>query len=337
MRTNRRLAQLWLDALATELGASTGTIATYADDLNCYLAWLDENSLGLEDVGLEQVRDYIADLDRSGYAGSTVARRISVIRGLHRFLITEEIGSTDPTSTMPAMRRPKKLPFVLSIAETEALLETAHRLAADPSVGLYRQAGYARRAALFETLYASGMRISEALALPSDAAPHGTRMLLVRGKGDKQRLVPLHARAIEAIAHWQGLAAAYAKGRPSQWLFHSVRNGAKALTRQAALLEIKEAAVAAALPHPERVSPHVLRHAFATHMHAGGTDLRVLQELLGHVGIETTQIYTHLDTSRLQQMVRDLHPLSVQSASEGSTQVARNDSSGTFSPDGDRI
>jgi integrase/recombinase XerD len=166
-----------------------------------------------------------------------------------------------------------------------------------------------RRAALFETLYASGMRISEALSLPSDAARPGTRMLMVRGKGDKQRLVPLHERAIEAIAHWQKLAVVYSGGKPTQWLFHSVRNGTKALTRQAALLEIKEAAVAAGLASPERVSPHVLRHAFATHMHSGGTDLRVLQELLGHAGIETTQIYTHLDTSRLHQMVGDLHPL----------------------------
>ncbi len=309
MRSNRRLAQLWLDALVTELGASAGTIDTYTDDLNCYLAWLHANSLGLEDVGLEHIRDYIADLDQRGYAGSTIARRITVARGLHKFLIAEELGSRDATSNLSAMRRARKLPFVLSIAETEALLETAHRLAADPSVGLYRQAGYARRAALFETLYTSGMRISEALSLPSDAAPPGTRMLLVRGKGDKQRLVPLHDRAIEAIAQWQKLASAYSGGKPSSWLFHSVRNGAKALTRQAALLEIKEAAGAAGLANPERVSPHVLRHAFATHMHSGGVDLRVLQELLGHAGIETTQIYTHLDTSRLHHMVRDLHPL----------------------------
>jgi integrase/recombinase XerD len=309
MRTNQRLAQLWLDALATELGAAAGTIATYTDDLNCYLVWLDENSLSLDDVGLEQIRDYIAALDQRGYAGSTMARRITVARGLHKFLIAEELGSQDPTSNLSTMRRPRKLPFVLSVAETEALLETAHELAADPSVGLYRQAGYARRAALFETLYASGMRISEALSLPSDAAPPGTHMLLVRGKGDKQRLVPLHNRAIEALAQWQKLASAYSRGKLSQWLFHSVRNGTKALTRQAALLEIKEAALAAGLGSPERVSPHVLRHAFATHMHSGGTDLRVLQELLGHAGIETTQIYTHLDTTRLHQMVRDLHPL----------------------------
>jgi integrase/recombinase XerD len=139
MHTNRRLAQLWLDALSTELGAAAGTIATY--DLNCYLAWLDENSLGLGNVGLEQVREYIATLDQRGYAGSTMARRITVAHGLHKFLIAEELGSRDPTSNLSSMRRPRKLPFVLSIAETEALLETAHELAADASVGLYRQSG----------------------------------------------------------------------------------------------------------------------------------------------------------------------------------------------------
>jgi site-specific recombinase XerD len=214
MRTNQRLAQLWLDALATELGASAGTIATYTDDLNRYLTCLDENSLSLDEVGLEQIWDYIAGLDGRGYAGSTIARRITVARGSHKFLIAEELGSRDPTSPLAAMKRSRKLPFVLSIAETEALLETAHRLAADPSVGLYRQAGYARRAALFETLYASGMRISEALSLPADATPAGTRMLLVRGKGDKQRLVPLHEQVIEAIALWQRLAAPIPEERP---------------------------------------------------------------------------------------------------------------------------
>ena len=128
MRANRRLAQLWLDALATELGAAAGTIETYTDDLNCYLTWLEGQNLGLQGVTLEHVRDYMTDLDQRGYAGSTVARRITVVRGLHRFLIAEDLGSNNPTATMPAMRRPRKLPFVLSIDETEALLETAHTL-----------------------------------------------------------------------------------------------------------------------------------------------------------------------------------------------------------------
>ena len=179
-------------------------------------------------------------------------------------------------------------------------------------MGLYRQAGDARRAALFETLYADlclgyARQVMHCRCPPMQHFQVPACCWCV--KSDKHPLVPLHERAIAAIAHWQKLAGAYSGGVPSPWLFHSVRNGTKALTRQAALLEIKEAAVAAGLASPERVSPHVLRHAFATHMHSGGTDLRVLQELLGHAGIETTQIYTHLDTSRLHQMVRDLHPL----------------------------
>ena len=134
---------------------------------------------------------------------------------MHKFLIAEELGSRDPTSNLSAMKRTRRLPFVLSLAETEALLETAHRLAADPSVGLYRQAGYARRAALFETLYASGMRISEALSLPSDAAPAGTRMLLVRGKGDKQRLVPLPRSSHRGRRPLAEAGRAYSGGAPS--------------------------------------------------------------------------------------------------------------------------
>ena len=174
-------------------------IDTYTDDLNCYLVWLEESHLGLDDVGLEQIRDYVAVLDQRGYAGSTFARRITVARGLHKFLIAEDLGYRDPTSNLSAMKRSRKLPFVLSIAETEALLETAHRLAAVPSAGLYRQAGYARRAALFETLYAWHAHQRGSVSAIRRGASC-TRMLLVRGKGDKQRLVPLHDRAIEAIA-----------------------------------------------------------------------------------------------------------------------------------------
>ncbi len=180
MRSNRQVAQLWLDALATERGASAGTIDTYSDDLTCdltyYLGWLELNGLGLIEVGLEQVRDYIAALDQRGYSGATIARRLTVIRGLHRFLVSEELGSHNPTANLSAMRRSRKLPFVLSVAETEALLETAHKWRPIPRWGsIVSQAGYAHRAPLFETLYTSGMRISEALALPADAAPAGAR------------------------------------------------------------------------------------------------------------------------------------------------------------------
>ena len=165
-----------------------------------------------------------------------------------------------------------------------------------------------RRAALFEVLYASGMRVSEAVNLPAKAIASGARSMIVTGKGGKDRLVPLHDRAIEAIAFWRRLAAAYGS-QSEKWVFHSVRNGATALTRQSALAEIKEAAVAAGIPNPDRVSPHKLRHAFASHLLSNGANLREIQEMLGHADLGTTEIYLHTDMSRTAAMVRDLHPL----------------------------
>jgi len=312
---NRRLGMLWLDALSAEKGSSRNTLQAYEDGLLSYLTWLGDREMRLADVRPETVLDFIGDLDGRGYAEATVLHRRTVVRSLHRFLIAEGMAESDPTFRFEPMKRRQKLPFVLSIAEVDRLLETAHVLAADPSDGPGRQAGYARRAALFETLYASGMRISEAIALPAKAIKPGTRALTIRGKGNKDRLVPLHDRAVEAILNWRRLAKA--NGMVSeQWLFHSVRDGSKHLTRQAALKEIKSAALAAGLRSPEKVSPHVLRHAFATHMLSNGADLRVIQELLGHSDIGTTEIYTHVDTSRTARMVFDLHPLNEATAEE---------------------
>jgi integrase/recombinase XerD len=192
--------------------------------------------------------------------------------------------------------------------EVERLLETAHSKAADASYGLYRQAGHARRAALLETLYASGMRVSEAVTLPLSALRKDARMLAVKGKGRKERMVPLHQRAVEAIRLWWAFAKAY--GTVSdKWVFYSIRDGSLPLTRQTALKEIKQAALDAGIANPAKVSPHKLRHAFATHLLANGADLRVIQELLGHTDLATTEVYMHVEQSRNCAMLTDLHPL----------------------------
>ena len=308
MNENRTLGALWLDALSAEKGSSGNTLKAYTDGLGCYLSWLEERGLRLADVRTDDVLGYIGDLDSRGYAEATVRHRRTVARSLHRFLLAEGYAAADPTFRFEPGKRLQKLPFVLSMEEVDRLIDTAHAFAADESEGLFKQAGLARRAALFETLYASGMRVSEAITLPASAVKPGTRTLTITGKGGKDRLVPLHDRSVEAIMNWRKLARDYGTCS-DKWLFHSVRDGTKPTTRQTAHKEIKEAAVAAGLRNPGKVSPHVLRHAFATHMLSNGVDLRVLQELLGHAGIETTQIYTHLDTSRLRQMVQDLHPL----------------------------
>jgi integrase/recombinase XerD len=307
-RANARLARLWLDALAAERGAAAGTLATYGDDLACYLGFLADRDLALSDVRVDHVRAYFAHLDSWGYAETTFAHRRSVVRTLHRFLIAEELAAADPTIDLAPMKRERRLPYTPTIDEVDRLLETAHAQAADASVGLYRQAGYARRAALLETLYASGMRVSEAVTLPASALGPKARAMVIRGKGGKERLVPLHDRAVRAVGWWRRLAKAHGT-RSERWLFHAVRDGSKPLTRQAALLEIKEAALVAGLRSPERISPHKLRHAFATHLLANGADLRAIQEMLGHADLGTTEIYTHIDVSRTTALVVDLHPM----------------------------
>ena len=212
MRTNQRLAQLWLDALTTELGASAGTIDTYTDDLNCYLAWLDENSLGLDDVGLEHIRDYIAALDQRGYAGSTMARRITVARGLHKFLIAEELGSRDPTSNCRPCAGPGSCRSFCRLPRRKRSWR--------PRIGLQP---IPRWVSTVRPAMPAGLRCSRPSMPPACASakrcrcppmrhPLAPACCLVRGKGDKQRLVPLHDRAIEALAQWQRLASAYSGG-----------------------------------------------------------------------------------------------------------------------------
>lgn len=228
-RANWRLARLWLEALAAERGAVPGTLDTYGDDLACYLGWLAEQAhgsgLALDDV----MRDDLIHLDDvHGYAEATVGHRRSVVRTLHRFLITEGLASKDPLLEIAPTKRPKRLPYTPSIDEVDRLLEMARTQAGDASTGLYRQAGYARRAALLEVLYASGMRVSEAVRLPASSIGPKTRAMTIRGKGSKERLVPLHHRAVQAVRWWRRLVKAYGS-HSERWLFHAVRDGSAPL------------------------------------------------------------------------------------------------------------
>jgi integrase/recombinase XerD len=309
MPTNGRLAELWLDALAAERGSAPLTLESYRFDLAAYFAYLDDDGETVETASRETVVAFLSDSLRSGYAAATVAHRRTVVTGLHRFLRAEGILPDDPTALIESGRRDVSLPFVMRIDEVDALLDTAHRKAADGSETLFRQAGNARRAALLETLYASGMRVTEAVTLRVSAVARHKSGLTIKGKGSKERLVLLNDRAVEAIELWRDLAGQYGS-RSDDWVFHSTRDGTKPLTRQAAFQEIKAAALDAGLHEAQKVSPHKLRHAFATHLLSAGVDLRTLQEMLGHADLGSTQIYTHVDTARAEAMVRDLHPLS---------------------------
>jgi integrase/recombinase XerD len=291
MDRNRQLGELWIEALAAERGVADNTFEAYGDHLDCYFRFLDVRGLTVDHVNVQVIADYLQHLHMAGYADKTIEGRRAVIRGLHRFLISEGIKSDDPTSQLPPMRCRQNLPTVLSVAEVDQLLNTAHALAAQRTKGLFTQASHARRAALLETLYASGMRVSEAISLPARVARTNTGQLLIKGRGNKERIVPLHEKALQAISRWRALAAEYGTSS-GRWLFHAVRDGDRHLTSRSAEREIRDAALAAGLNRADLVTPHVLRHAFATHLLANGADLRAIQTLLGHEKLDTMEIYT---------------------------------------------
>jgi integrase/recombinase XerD len=320
-----RHAGLFLDMLAAERGASRNTLDAYRRDLDDYLAYLDEAGSRPDAAAAATIRGFMASLEERGLKASSAARRLSAVRQFHKFLYVEGYAPADPTAAVSAPKRGRVLPKVLSIDEVDRLLRVAHEGAAEaasdrprsptdrPRSSADRQRSphdrlrAARMACLLELLYATGLRVSELVALPRSAARTRDRFLVVRGKGAKERLVPLTdaardtARAYLAVLEEQGKAV-------GPWLFPS-DSASGHLTRQAFARDLKDVASAARL-RVDRVSPHVLRHAFASHLLQNGADLRVVQELLGHSDISTTQIYTHVLDERLKSMVRDLHPLS---------------------------
>ncbi|MFC6741347.1 tyrosine recombinase [Methylobacterium tardum] len=287
--------------LAAERGASGNTLAAYRRDLDDYLGYLDRAGIALADVDAGTLRAFLIDLESRGLKASSAARRLSCVRGFHKFLYAEGDASADPSVAVSGPRRGRVLPKILSVAEVDRLLATAQEaVAAEQPPGRARRAR--RMLCLLELLYATGLRVSELVALPRTAGVSRERYLFIKGKGGRERLVPLTEAARTAMA-----AHLAAVPEESAWLFPADSDSGH-LTRQAFARDLKAAALAAGL-RPDRVSPHVLRHAFASHLLQNGADLRIVQELLGHADISTTQIYTHVLDERLKAMVRDLHPL----------------------------
>ncbi|WP_336966939.1 site-specific tyrosine recombinase XerD [Brevundimonas aurantiaca] len=291
--------EAFLEMMAVERDASPHTLAAYGRDLADAESALTSDG-GLMQAPAEAVEAWFADLSRRGLSAATAARRRSSVRQFYRFALAEGWRTDDPSRRLDAPRQGRPLPRSLSRDEIDRLLAAA--AARDAAAGL-------RLVALVELAYASGLRVSELLGLKVEAVRRDPAYLIVRGKGGKERLAPLNPAARTALKAW--LTARDARRKPetpdSPWLFPSSgRSGHLTPRRFAQLLD--EAAVAAGLD-PARVSPHVLRHAFATHLLEGGADLRVVQTLLGHADIATTQIYTHVATDRLTQVVQQNHPL----------------------------
>jgi integrase/recombinase XerD len=292
--------------LAAERGASKNTLDAYRRDLDDYLAYLKETGGQPDNATSATVRGFMASLEERGLKASSAARRLSAVRQFHKFLYVEGYAPADPTAAVSAPKRGRALPKVLSVAEVDRLLQVAYEGVQHPQAMPADRLRAARMACLLELLYATGLRVSELIALPSSAARTRDRFLVVRGKGAKERLVPLTDAARDAARAYLALLEEQKKA-VGPWLFPADSESGH-LTRQAFARDLKALAGAAGL-RADKISPHVLRHAFASHLLQNGADLRVVQELLGHSDISTTQIYTHVLDERLKSMVRDLHPL----------------------------
>jgi len=310
--TDPKLINLFLDMIAAEQGAGDNTLDAYRRDLNDFSEFLGRAGQNFSGTDTQTLRDYLADLDARGFKSSSVARRLSAMRHLFRFLLNERIRNDDPAAILSGPKRGRSLPKVLSISDVDRMLTRARELTQASEASASQQLRALRLYCLLEVLYATGLRVSELVALPLSAARRDARMIVVRGKGNKERLVPLNEASRQAMADY--LAAMEAlkpekkkNAASSKWLFPSFGESGH-LTRQHFARDLKELAAASGLA-PRLVSPHVLRHAFASHLLHNGADLRIVQTLLGHTDISTTQIYTHVVEERLKSLVRDLHPL----------------------------
>ena len=304
---SRRL-EAFLEMLAAERGAARLTLAAYRNDLADLARFLAASGTALEDADAAAVHDYLGAAATRHLAPRTLARRVSAMRQFFRFLVSDGGRSDDPTAGLDTPRLGRPLPKILGEAEVARLIEAALSWPGEEGV---------RLRCLLELLYATGLRVSELIGLPVAAAQRDPQFLLVRGKGGKERVVPLSGPARQALTAYlecrtrflpQGAPGKIARwGKTARWLFPS-RGADGHLTRQRCGQLLKELALAAGLD-PARLSPHVLRHAFASHLLDHGADLRSVQQMLGHADIATTQIYTHVQSERLRRLVETAHPL----------------------------
>ena len=305
--SDEALVELFLDMLAAERGAGENTLSAYRNDLNDLSAHLRAAGRTIADATTDDLRGFIASLSERGFKASSLARRLSAVRQVYKFLYAEGKRADDPAAVLEGPKRARALPKVLSIADVDKLLVQARANSDNAEQPLAQRLRAMRLLCLLEVVYATGLRVSELVALPASAAQRDQRMLVVRGKGGKERLVPLNQQAKRAMSEYLELCTTTERNAKSKWLFPSFGEQGH-LTRQHFARDLKALGQSCGL-QPNRLSPHVLRHAFASHLLHNGADLRVVQTLLGHADISTTQIYTHVLEERLKTLVRDLHPL----------------------------
>ena len=300
--------EAFLEMLSAERGAADNTLESYRRDLVDFSTHTKARRATLVEIDAGDIRDYLATLADRGLAASTSARKLSALRQFYKFLYAEGTRTDNPTTVIDSPRQGRPLPKTLSVDDVEKLLDCARAMVEKSRDS--KKLNALRLNCLVEIIYATGLRVSELVALPVSAALSDDRFLYVRGKGGRERLVPLSEPAVQSMQAYLAALNVRLKGRADDqpWLFPS-RGASGHLTRQRFGQELKELGIAAGI-EPQRLSPHVMRHAFASHLVAFGADLRSVQQMLGHADISTTQIYTHVLDERLKQLVQDHHPLS---------------------------
>lgn len=297
MTKNGNLIDSFLNMMAAEIGASPNTLAAYRRDVEQFSVICGEDYAALDE---EDIAKYIQVLSKEGYVAKSVARKISAVKGFLTFLYSEKEINSHPAQYIQAPKQEKPLPKFLTEAEVRCLIAEAEE-SDKPS--------QKRLAVMLELMYACGLRVSELVELPENCINFDKKQLLVRGKGSKERLIPIAGPAMKKVLDYLDLRPEFIRGgRRSRWLFPSVSSGSGHMTRDAFFKNIKETAIKAGL-NPEKVSPHVLRHSFATHLLNNDADLRSVQKMLGHENINTTEIYTHIQPVRLVETVNKRHPL----------------------------
>lgn len=302
--SDRHLVEMFLEAISAERGAAANTRDAYALDIGQYLCHLTKSGTSAANANTSHIRDFVADMAARGLSSRSQTRKLSALRQFHGFLVAEGHRDNDPTTTIDSPARGQPLPKFLTADEVDRLFEAVHMVPGWRGV---------RLKAMVEILYATGLRVSELVSLKCASVARDGRTVTVRGKGGKERLVPLSVPARDALKAWlpvrKQLLESSGAARPAPvWLFPS-RSAAGHLTRDRFAKLLRDLAIPAGI-EPRRISPHVLRHAFATHLLANGADLRSVQQMLGHADISTTEIYTRVLDDRLRSLVRDVHPLS---------------------------
>jgi len=286
--------EAFLEMMAAERGASRHTLDAYFRDLDDFAGFALSRGHAVETADTETLRDFLSDMADRGLAPRTAARRLSALRQFFHFLMSDGRRKDDPTHGLDSPRLGRPLPKYLGETAIDQLLTTIKA----------EEGTKARRTeAIVELLYATGLRVSELCSLPVSTFARGQSTLVVRGKGDKERMIPLGLPALRAVEGWMAVR----QPKASRWLFPT-ENGAKPISRGVVALLLKKLAAEAGVP-PSSLSPHVLRHSFASHLLAGGADLRSVQQMLGHADIATTEIYTHVQEERLSALVKNSHPL----------------------------